>query len=66
MDNKTNTCSMCRTAFNAQDEMLKHSQSAHASTSTASAQEAIICSMCGANFSTSAELENHAKEHQAV
>ncbi len=73
MDNKTNTCSMCGTAFNAQDEMMKHAQTTHPTSNTApagqqpaQAQEAIKCSTCGASFSTKAELENHAKEHQTA
>ncbi len=64
---------MCGTAFNSQDEMMKHAQTAHASTDVAPAgqqpvpaQEAIKCSMCVASFSTKDELENHAKEHQTA
>jgi len=73
MDNKTNTCSMCATPFNSQDEVMKHAQTAHPASNAAPTnqqpapvQETIKCSMCGASFSKKEELENHAKEHKTA
>jgi len=73
MDNQTNTCSMCGTPFNSQDEVMSHAQTAHpmpkdvtGEQKPTATQETFKCNMCSASFSTKAELENHAKDHQTA
>ena len=68
MDNKIMKCSICSTAFNSQEEIMKHSQNAHPMQDKSEEQQPsptqteIKCNMCGMGFSNQEELPKHATE----
>ena len=64
MDNKTNTCSMCGSQFNSQQELETHAKGAHSKESEEKQQEhSISCSKCGIKAKSTDDLAGHEMHH---